>query len=147
MQELELFIPTTTNLDGSQVEVISMLIDPKPGEKVILKYLYEKIHTNTGMLYFGTTIQKDPVKYPGSGCEWFRPRKEFGWGRKFINTLRVWIFNNQKECTKFALNFSDINDIIVSDLWANLIPENGWNSDCTGRKDSLETKKRKVFLQ
>ena len=30
-------------------------------------YLYVKKHNTTGMLYFGRTVKKNPVKYRGSG--------------------------------------------------------------------------------
>lgn len=107
MSFAELQFPTTLKLSRS----ISMTI-----------YLYIKCHTKTGLKYFGKTI-KNPYEYQGSGVYWNRHLDVHG--RDEVQTLNVWEFNNQKDCTDFALNFSKTNNIVKSTEWANLMEENG----------------------
>jgi hypothetical protein len=85
-------------------------------------YLYVKQHNVTGLKYFGMTSTKDPYVYVGSGTHWRRHLKVHG---KDIVTLEVWQFDNQDDCEKFALEFSEKNNIVESKDWANLRPENG----------------------
>lgn len=86
-------------------------------------YLYIKQHAITGKYYFGKTTCKNPVKYPGSGTYWQRHLKEHG--KECTVTLWYCLFKDEAECTKFALEFSEKMDIVKSDQWANLIPEDG----------------------
>lgn len=84
-------------------------------------YLYHKRHRITGLNYFGkTTIE--PYNYSGSGKYWRRHIKIHG---SDIETVNVWKFEDQNECTTFALKFSQENNIVESKEWANLKPENG----------------------
>jgi len=85
-------------------------------------YLYIKQHTITKLKYFGKTI-KDPYTYQGSGVYWNRHIDKYG--RKYIKTVKVWKFDNQSECTKFAINFSRKHNVVNSSTWANLMEENG----------------------
>jgi hypothetical protein len=85
-------------------------------------YLYVKQHNVTGLKYFGMTSTKDPYVYVGSGTHWRRHLRVHG---KDIVTLEVWEFSNQDDCEKFALEFSEKNNIVESKEWANLRPENG----------------------
>lgn len=85
-------------------------------------YLYVKQHRVTGLKYFGMTSKKDPYIYVGSGKHWRRHIKVHG---KDIETLTVWEFTNPEECERFALDFSEKNNIVESKEWANLRPENG----------------------
>ena len=84
-------------------------------------YLYHKRHKLTGLNYFGKT-KRDPYKYVGSGLYWRRHLKEHG---KHIETVSVWQFTDVNECVNFAINFSALHNIVVSDEWANLKIENG----------------------
>lgn len=45
--------------------------------------------------------------------------------QKYIKTIELWGFDDQKLCTEFALKFSEDNNIVKSEEWANLTPENG----------------------
>lgn len=83
-------------------------------------YLYIKQHAQTGLLYFGKT-QQDPISYKGSGLYWKRHLKKYG---NAVNTLKVWTFEDQDECTRFAEAFSIERDIVNNPAWANLIVEN-----------------------
>lgn len=132
MQHQNLFIP----VEGP-TEFISMINPFIEDEEIILKYLYVKQHSVTKLLYFGVTLQ-DPIKYSGSGTHWRRHLKKHD--RKFVNTLKVWVFNNQSECTSFALNFSEVNNIVASNTWANLTHEEGLCGTVKGHRYSEETK-------
>src|ERR1035437_1427476 len=103
-------------------------------------YLYIKCHKVTGKLYFGKTVKTDPLKYNGSGIHWVRHIKKHG--REYVETLWHCLFIDQEECTKFALMFSEQEDIVNSDLWLNLIPENGKPEGIIGSHHSLETKQK-----
>ena len=69
-------------------------------------YLYHKRHRKTKLNYFGkTTIE--PYYYHGSGKYWKLHLNKHG---SDIETVAVWQFENQEECTIFALQFSIDND-------------------------------------
>lgn len=101
-------------------------------------YLYIKIHTKTGLKYFGKTT-RNVHRYNGSGKHWQRHIKQHG--TEYIKTLKVWEFQSLDECTSFALKFSKDNHIVESVYWANLIEENGndgapvGHSGCKGSKN------------
>lgn len=84
-------------------------------------YLYHKRHRKTGLNYFGKTTV-DPYNYTGSGKYWKRHLNKHGLD---IETIFVCKFQNQEECTKFALQFSIKNNIVESTEWANLKLEDG----------------------
>lgn len=75
------------------------------------------------------TATKDPYIYLGSGLHWRRHLKVHG---KDIDTIEVWEFSDQNECEKFALSFSEKNNIVESEEWANLRPENGKDGRAPG---------------
>jgi hypothetical protein len=106
-------------------------------------YLYVKRHSKTKLKYFGKTT-RDPYKYLGSGLYWCNHINAHG--KDFIETLQVWEFDSQDDCTAFALSYSKENNIIESDEWANLKDEDGlagWgigNKHNKGRKLTEETK-------
>ena len=84
-------------------------------------YLYHKRHRKTGLNYFGkTTIE--PYEYNGSGVYWKRHLNKHGID---IETVSVWEFTDQEECSTFAIRFSKENNIAESKVWANLKDENG----------------------
>lgn len=84
--------------------------------------LYKKQCTHCGLKYFGKTT-KDIETYKGSGKYWLRHISKYG--KDKVITLEYWEFDNQEECTKFALKYSEDNNIVESKEWANIIPENG----------------------
>lgn len=125
-----------------------------------ITHLYIKTHNITGLKYFGKTV-KDPFKYNGSGKYWTRHIKIYG---NNISTQIVASFeeDQREEMTEFALFFSDFFDIVNSNEWANLKPENGLdggrlgvdlsgkNNPMYGKNHSEETKakiKEKRALQ
>lgn len=102
-------------------------------------FLYIKEHKITGLLYFGKTT-KHPEKYLGSGLIWKRHLKKHGTDH---NTIWWCLFTDKEECMNFATNFSKINNIVESDLWANLIDENGLDGAPVGHP-SFVTDKEEV---
>ena len=100
-------------------------------------YLYVKTHNKTGLKYFGKTTNEDPISYYGSGKYWIRHLKKYG---KDFSTEIVGKFDNQEECSKFALEFSISNNIVESESWANLREENGLDGAPVGNIISDVTK-------
>lgn len=84
-------------------------------------YLYVKQHSVTGLKYFGKTAN-NPYSYLGSGTYWTRHIKKHG--KSGVQTLKVYAFEDQEEATKFAIEFSEKNNIVKSEEWANLMEEN-----------------------
>jgi hypothetical protein len=100
----------------------------------MITHLYIKIHTKTGLKYFGKT-NRDPYSYYGSGKKW---RYHINYhGKEYIKTLKVWSFEDLNECSNFAIKFSVKNNIVESQTWANLTIEDGlmggkmhdWNNE------------------
>lgn len=105
-------------------------------------YLYHKRHRKTGLNYFGKTT-KEPYDYLGSGKYWRRHLNKHGID---VETINVWEFNEQEECTKFALCFSKENNIVESKEWVNLKDEDGKDGGDPGpigRKKDIRIKIRK----
>jgi hypothetical protein len=102
-------------------------------------YLYVKTHNKTGMKYFGKTTREDPYSYNGSGKYWLKHLKKHG---ADISTEIIASFEDEKECSKFALEYSIINDIANSEMWANLREENGLDGAPIGHITSDETKQK-----
>jgi hypothetical protein len=84
-------------------------------------WLYIKQHTVTGLKYFGKTT-RNPEKYKGSGKRWVNHLNVHG---NTVTTIWSRLFLNRNELVTFALDFSQKNNIVESNDWANLMPENG----------------------
>jgi hypothetical protein len=80
-------------------------------------YLYIKIHTKTGLKYFGKTINKNPYKYPGSGKRWRAHLEKHGYE---YSTEIYGTYTNKEECRIAAIEFSEKHKIVESSEWANL---------------------------
>lgn len=102
-------------------------------------YLYVKVHTKTGLMYFGKTTADNPYTYTGSGSYWQKHIKKHG--LEHIITTKIWTFTDQEECTKFAIEFSKKNNIVESKSWANLRIENGRDGVLTGSRAWNKNKK------
>lgn len=90
----------------------------------MIVYLYVKTHLDTGLRYFGKTTE-DPFKYKGSGKYWKRHLEIHG---DNVETVVVRHFNlpdDEDLLVDWALQFSSDNNIVESEEWANMIPENG----------------------
>ena len=85
-------------------------------------YLMIKQHKVTGLKYLCKTNTKDPIKYNGSGVYWGRHRKKHG---ENIDTVWIHLFDDIDKLVATALSLSELFDIVHSESWANLKPENG----------------------
>lgn len=94
---------------------------------IIPTYLYIKQHSVTGLKYYGKTT-RDPYTYNGSGHHWLRHIKKHG--KEHIVTLYVELFIDTR-IVEVAVLFSKDNNIVESDAWANLKPENGLDGGTT----------------
>lgn len=92
-------------------------------------FLYIKQHSITNKFYFGKTIN-NPEKYQGSGKLWKRHIKKHG--KEYVVTLWYELFTNLNDIREFALTFSEDMNIVESDQWLNLIPENGTDGGSRG---------------
>jgi hypothetical protein len=101
-------------------------------------YLYIKQHSITKKKYFGKTSNLDPYTYNGSGVYWTNHIKVHG--IEHIVTLWVSEVYTDTSIVEVALKFSIENDIVNSDEWANLIPENGLDGCPFGQKHTEESK-------
>jgi hypothetical protein len=103
-------------------------------------HLCVKICTHCGLKYFCKTTQSNPYQYRGSGDRWLRHINKYG--RKLVDTIELYSFDNQVEATKFALSFSEKHNIVESNEWANLVVENADNGP-GGKKGVKHTEEQK----
>lgn len=100
-------------------------------------YLYIKIHNNTGLMYFGRTVNPNPEKYSGSGVYWRNHLKKYG---KNISTILFEKFDSLEDAKEFAIFFSEEYDIVNSNKWANMIVETAeQKSNMTGYTHTKES--------
>ena len=57
--------------------------------------------------------------------------------------MQVWAFENLDECSKFAIKFSEDNNIVESDNWANLKIENGLDGGNNPHAHTFEARKKR----
>lgn len=95
-------------------------------------HLYIKTHKKTGLKYFGKTVSKNPETYQGSGTRWKHHLKEHGSSHSDITTEILGYYTDEAECRNAALKFSEEHNIVDSDDWANLEPEDGTWGGCGG---------------
>ena len=94
-------------------------------------YLYVKKCNHCGLQYFGKT-ERDPYRYKGSGKYWIRHINHYN---IIPETSQVYTFTDIMEAERFALEFSNKNDIVESKNWANLMPENAKTGNVFGNKN------------
>jgi len=109
--------------------------------------LYIATHNKTGLKYFGKTTchftQEDLQKhYHGSGTYWKNHLRKHG----DDVTMEIHGIHEIDEVKEIALKFSEDNNIVESELWANLIKEDGidgvsagtepWNKGYVGKQEA-----------
>lgn len=85
-------------------------------------YLYVKTHNQTGLKYLGKTTDADPHAYPGSGLYWADHLKKHG---KDYSTDILLETNDPDEIQTAGQYYSNLWNVVESDDWANLQPEEG----------------------
>jgi len=102
-------------------------------------YLYVKTHNQTGLKYLGKTI-RDPFKYRGSGVRWTSHLKKYG---NDVSTEILLECQTNDEVRIWGLYYSNLWDVVNSNTWANLKPEEGdGGTGPIGYKHSDETKRK-----
>jgi len=94
-------------------------------------WLYLKQHNKTGLKYFGKTI-RNPDVYHGSGVYWTKHLEKHGYD---VTTVWKQLFTSKEDLVKFALEYSQKNNIVESTEYANLKPEDGLMGGDTGITD------------
>ena len=94
--------------------------------------LYVKQCGHCGKKYFGKTVSKDVHAYRGSGKLWKLHLAKY---KPDVVTTVVGVFHSEPELVKFALHFSEVNDIVASDDWFNLKPETGIDGGDNNNKE------------
>ncbi len=107
-------------------------------------YLYIKQHTITGKLYFGKSTRNEEGmrKYAGSGKYWKDHIKKHG--KQHVITLWYQLFLNKEDMISFATQFSKQENIVASDMWANLRDETGVDGFPKGVKHKPWTNERRL---
>lgn len=87
-------------------------------------------HNITGLKYFCKTSNlKNMHYYKGSGVYWKKHMRVHG---RNITAGVLGVYFDKDRCVSAALKFSEENDIVASDEWANFIPENGLSGAGSG---------------
>jgi len=102
-------------------------------------YLYKKTHNITGLSYLGKTTQ-DPFKYPGSGKYWLRHLQNHG---NDVTTMVLKECQSNDEVKECGIFYSHQWNVVESDLWANLKPEEGDGMTSTTAKIINNDQKKK----
>ena len=92
------------------------------GDASMIIYLYVKTHNKTGKKYLGQTTSEDPHAYPGSGLIWESHLKKHG---RDYSTEILLATQDQAELKKMGQYYSALWNVVDSDEWANLQPEEG----------------------
>jgi hypothetical protein len=85
-------------------------------------YLYVKTHNQTGLKYLGKTTATDPHAYPGSGLIWQGHLKKYG---SDYSTKILLETEDPEEIQTAGQYYSTLWNVVESDDWANLQPEEG----------------------
>lgn len=91
--------------------------------------LYLKTHNQTGLKYLGKTI-RDPYLYKGSGKYWLSHLNIHG---NDVTTDILFQTHDKEELSKVGIKYSNKWNIVESNDFANLKPENGDGGGVPGR--------------
>ena len=98
-----------------------------------------KTHLKTNLKYLCKTIKDDPT-YKGSGKHW---RNHLNIHGRDVSSELLFSSNNITEFSQVCLEYSKTLDVVDSNEFANLIPENGLDG---GDTYSNQTPERKVEI-
>jgi hypothetical protein len=103
-----------------------------------------KRHLITGLRYFCKSTVEKYERYKGSGRYWNRHIKKHG-TKHVITEWASEPFTDPKDIEEFALLFSELHDVVKSELWANEKPENGLDGGGPGPDKETAKKLRVTF--
>ena len=96
-------------------------------------------HNVTGLKYFCKTANlRNVYNYKGSGLYWKKHLNKHG---KDVTVGVMGFYTDYQRCRDAALKFSQENDIVNSDAWANLVLENGTDGALNGSDNPFYGKK------
>jgi hypothetical protein len=96
-------------------------------------------HNVTGLKYFCKTADlRNVYNYKGSGLYWKKHINKHG---KNVTVGVMGFYTDYQRCRDAALKFSQENDIVNSDAWANLVLENGTDGALSGSDNPFYGKK------
>lgn len=106
-------------------------------------FLYIKQHKVTKLLYLGITTRRYVERYQGSGKRW---RNHLRYHGEFVDTLWYCLFYNYQDLQNAGLLLSNLYNIVESEDWANLIPEDGGKTGIAGTSiKSRETARKRML--
>ena len=92
-------------------------------------------HNVTGLKYFCKTADlRNVYNYKGSGLYWKKHINKHG---KDVTVGVMGFYTDYQRCRDAALKFSQENDIVNSDAWANLVLENGTDGALNGSDNAF----------
>lgn len=100
-------------------------------------YLLVKTHSVTGLKYLCKTTKRKYEKYSGSGVYWKQHLKVHGKDR---STEVIRECKSKEELKEWSLHYSTLWNVVISDEWTNLIPEDG-SGEAAGLLGAAQTKK------
>jgi len=105
-------------------------------------YLCIKQHSVTGLKYLCKTTRsyEKMLKYIGSGKYWCLHLEAHG--KEFVDTPWYCLFHDKESIAEFALMYSEKWNIVNSNEWANLRPENGLDGGGLGGGGANKGKKK-----
>jgi len=98
--------------------------------KMLNTYLYVKTHNKTGLKYLGKTV-RNPYSYKGSGTRWINHIKKHG---NDVKTQILFETNDKEKLKEIGLYYSELWNIVESNEWANIKPENGDGGGAKGKR-------------
>lgn len=102
-----------------------------------------KIHKITKLKYLCVTTKNSWRTYKGSGTYWKNHLRFHG---NHIRTFLILESKSIEEISILGLYYSEKYDIVNSDAWANLIPENGYGTNPNVWKNGIINYKNKVGI-
>jgi hypothetical protein len=95
-------------------------------DKIVESFIPARLYIKeiNGIKYFGKTSKEDIFKYVGSGKLWLKHVNKYGKENVKTPWVSDWFYDPQ-HIQQFALMFSELNQIVESEEWANLMPEDG----------------------
>jgi hypothetical protein len=103
-----------------------------------------KRHNKTGLKYLCQTRRKNPYLYLGSGKHWRSHLDHHGCD---ISTEIIGTYETMEELKNAGVYYSNLYEVVKSEKWANLKPEEGDGGDTSLTAGYIEgMKKRRSYI-